>query len=495
MTTTDIQNAPPPAGWGRRALGGAAALGGSSAVIHGLSFVRTALLARLLVPEFFGIVALAESLLSVVKQLQELNFDIGLMYRQTRHPQTVAANVVLKGLFSGVLLLILAAGYGWLRQHYDPRVVAILLWFGVGSVIQTLGGTPRILLERNFRFTEVVWIQVAGAVVRTIIPVAMAAAGMGLLSLVVASLLDMVLPALGFWWRYPVRFTAPPSRDDFRWFFQFSWPVWAGSILNMVCYSLGHVLVGTLLGATVLGFYALAFTFARFPVQFVVHAISRATFPAYAKFQQDAVLVTRIFQLAMTVICWCLIPAAALGAFLAPDAIRWVLGERWMAAVPLLQGFCVFLVLRGAQDHAMDFLNAMGHTPWFRNVLAVEAAVLVAGSVFAVRYAGAPGMVWVTNGMLLCGLPYLWHYVRRVARVDVRAMVQLPLLASLGMAVAMLVIEGTTAPWPVPLRVAMKLIAAVSAGALVAWWAGRAQLITVREDLRAFWRGDLTGQR
>lgn len=487
--TADATYEPSPA-WGRGAMQGALALSWSTAVIHGLGVVRTALLARCLVPELFGIVAFAESLLATLRQLQDFNFDTGLLYRRTRLAQTIYANLVLKGVFSVFTFLLIGLMHNWLNRWYDPQVGWVLVWFAAGSIIQTCGSTPRVLLERELRFTDMVAVQLVSAVVRTVVPVAMALAGMGLASLMAASLIDMVLPAIGFWWRRPVQLAARPSREDFAWFFRFSGPLWMAGGLTIICYAGSQVVVGSVLGSPTLGLYTLAFMFAGLPVQFISHAVSRAAFPTYAHFQSQPAIVQRLLTLVLGLLAWILCPLATLAAVLAPEMILAVLGERWLEAVPLFQSLCLYTVLRGVQDHAIVLWNAHGRTLWYRNVMVWEGMLLLCAAPWLVLWHGALGMSWAINVMLLGGLPYVWHYVRRITPVVLWPLVRTPLLVSGVVGLAALATHAGLAAWPVVPRLAAECLAGIIAGTVMAATVGHRQLTALSQHLGSLWRGD-----
>lgn len=492
MTTdTSLPTAHPGApGWGRGAMQGAFMLSWSTMFIHALSIARTAILARWLLPELFGLVALAEAMLTTLRQVQDFNFDTGLLYRRTRLPQTIAANLALKTLFSGLTFALIWLGHGWLSRWYDPRVGMALLWFAAGSIAQTLGSTPRVLLEREFRFADMVAVQVTSAVIRTIVPVTMALAGLGLWSLVAEAVIDMALPAIGFWWRRPIRWEAWPSREDFRWFFQFSWPLWMAGGLSVICYAGSHVVVGSLFGNTTLGWYALAFTFAGLPVQFVTHAISRATFPAYAALQARPATVAKLYQLVLRVVCWLIFPIATLAALLAPEAVHWVLGAPWLGAVPLFQSLCVFTALRSLHDHALVVLNAHGRTTWSRNVMGWEALVLVGLGAWLVTSYGALGMTWALNGMLAVGVACAFGYVRRLAPVALWPVVRVPALICALMAGACVLLQVRVRLWPLQHQFAAKGLVGLCIGGWAAWAWGRPHLQALRQGLRSLWRGE-----
>jgi len=467
---------------------GALAIGWSTLAIHGTGLVRTALLARLLEPELFGIVAMAEFLLGILRQVQDFQFDTALVYRQTRVPHTALASLAVKTLLSASGVLLIWSGQGVLSRWYDPRIGSILLWFGAASVVQAIGGTPRAIMEREFRFSELVWVQVASAVVRTVVPVGMALAGYGLMSLAASAVLDMVLPAIGFWWRRPVAFAARPSWADVRWLFAFSAPLWVAAWLSLICYSAGHGFVGSLAGTVALGSYALAFTFARLPVQLITHALSRAMFPAYAKFQHDREALAGLLAVAIRCLCWSLMPVAVVAAGLAPEAMRLVLGPKWDAAVPVFQSLCVFTVFRGLQDHAIDFFNAQGQTHWFRRLMSVEALVLLLVGPWMTRRYGAVGMAWAINLMMAVGMGWVIASLQSMTARGLWQMMRLPVAISalIGVLVAATGLYLTAAPWLVLLA---KLGVAVGVGGFSVWRLGRDELRALWSDVRELWDG------
>lgn len=477
------------AAWGRGVIGGTVSIGWSTLLIHGLGMLRTALLARLLVPELFGVVALAELFIGIFRQIQDFQFDLSVISRPTRVEQTVAASLLVKTLFSVLTFAVVAFGFRQLDRWYDPRVGEILLWFAAGSIIQTAGSTPRALMERHFRFTEVVWIQVGSGIIRTIVPVAMAYAGWGLTSLVASSLLDMLVPAIGFWLRQPPKLGVWFSFEDIRWLFHFSVPLWVATGLSLVCYSTGHALLGKYSGTTAVGYYALAFTFARTPVQLITHAISRAAFPAYAKFQQNPQALSRLLRLAVELLCWCLIPVAVLAAALAPEAVRLVLGPSWIGAVGVFQSFCLFTVLRGLQDHAIDFFNSQGRTTWFRNLMAWEAVLLLAMGFWVAARFGAIGMAWAVNLMMLGGLPWVAHSLQESAKADFWSMARLPLVVGGVMAVMLFGLPWSKASSSVAVVFALKLVAALLTATTATRLLAAGQVVRLRDECRLLWKG------
>ncbi len=488
-----MSDRPMPPTWGRGMIEGTVATGWSTMIVQGLGVLRTLLLARLLVPPLFGIVALAEVFLSIGRQLQDFNFEAGLITRGERLPSTIVAHLILRAAFALAVFGMLAVAAVGLRHWYDPRMGLVLLWFAGGSVVQALGSTPRALLERTFRLASIASVNVVSALVRLIIPVLLAWRGFGLTSLIAVSVLDMVVPALGYWWCRPSREFGRVAWGEIwegmRWLLRFGAPLWMAGLLSNV-FVLDNFLVGTFRGVEALGFYALAFTLARLPVQFIAHAVTKGTFPAFSTHQRDRARLNALFTLTYTIVVWGLVPLAALAAVAAPELVQLTIGAKWIPLIPVFRWLCVFTVLRGVQDLTVDFFVSQGKTAWFRNVLGLEAVVLVLiGPLSAWRW-GPVGMAIAVDVMLGCGLPYLISHLRHVVGSGYWSAWRTPLIASLAGALAA---SGVVVWWPGrPLAwiLGAKLLIGTGVLGTVWWLLGRDQWQALRQGLKNLWRGE-----
>jgi len=300
--------------------------------------------------------------------------------------------------------------------------------------------------------------------------------------------LDMVVPAIGYWWCRPPVSYEKFAWEDVRWLLRFGAPIWLAGFLSNV-FVLDNFLVGTLCGVEAVGLYALAFTLARLPVQVIAHAVTKGAFPAYSVHQGDPLKAGRLFTLAYTAVVWGLVPLAVLAALLAPEVVQLTVGAKWVPMIPAFRWLCVFTVLRGVQDLTVDFFVSQGKAVWFRNVLALEAVALLLVGPLAAWRGGPVGMAIAVDVMLCVGVPYLVGHLRQLVSLKYRTVWVLPLMASVTATVVIGIAASWLQTWPMAWRLVIELL--IGLAAVLGVWGtfGRAQWRQVQTGIRNLWEG------
>lgn len=223
---------------------------GSAVITIVSGFVRTVILARLLLPEHFGAVALA--------------------------------------MFLGFLTLLLAL---LLRRLYpsQPQMVSALVALSCVEIVKAVNSTPDILLRKELAFRYLAILDVSSSLAMTVVAPAMAWAGFGFWSLVGEQAVSVVVRTAGLWViRRPWPFSLHFDKDIARWYFRFGPFVFLSSSFTFLLDQFDDFWTGTALGATALGFYSRAYEFARYPRRVIGTPITRVFFPTYAKLQHDS---------------------------------------------------------------------------------------------------------------------------------------------------------------------------------------------------------------
>lgn len=318
--------------------GGAATLSaqGVALVLHILS---TAVLARLLVPDDFGLVAIAAAIIGVVLIIKDAGFAQAVVQRpEITHEQVSVLfwmNVGLSLAAAAVcaaLAPILQLIYG-----YD-QLVGIMLAMAGAVFIGSLAGIHRALMQRQMRLTSLSGAQVTALAGSIAIAVALAWAGAGYWALVAMQISRMAIEAA---WVFIVCPWVPglPRRGT-----------GAGGMARFGAYMIGHsviayggrnfdnLLVGGFLGAAVLGQYTRAYALLLFPIQQITGPVGRVAVPTLSRLVQlnnDRYIATytRLVRLMAMVA----IPGVATLIAIAHPLVRVLLGEGWALVPPTFQ--------------------------------------------------------------------------------------------------------------------------------------------------------------
>ena len=302
-----------------------------------LQLVVTAVLARLLVPDDFGLMSVTLVVVGILGLARDLGTGVTIVQAPRLTTRLVStlfwANVAL-GVGAGIAVAMLAPTISALFR--EPRLAEIVAVSAIAFSISSFSIVQQALLERGMRFRNVATIELVAVAAGGIVAVAAALAGFGVWSLVAqaiatAATSTLLYSAVGNW-----RPTREFSVTDLRGVAQFGLGVTGFNLFNYAARNADYVLIGAALGAGPLGQYTLAYRAMLYPLQAVSAVISRATFPVYARLQHDDVRFRQLYLRAVSTISLIAFPMV-FGVMATSDRLVAVLfGPSWTDAGQVL---------------------------------------------------------------------------------------------------------------------------------------------------------------
>lgn len=301
-----------------------------------VGFVSMLVLARLLVPEDFGLVSTAAAIYAGLSVMGEFGFDLAIIQNQRAERADYDTGWTL-GIIRGVVVCValLVAAEPLAASIGDPRLADIIRLFAAISFaegfinIGTLDFRKNLELNREFHF--LFWPRLLA----TIVTISLAIAWANYWALVVGSLTRMLL-------RLALSFCMSPYRPRLslartRAIMAFSKWMLLSSILHFVVIRGPTLIIGWMIGARSVGLYNMSYELSNLATSELVEPIGRALFPAYAKMSHDLEALRSGYLNGIAVILMAGIPVA-LGMFSAAEPIVYVLlGEKWHEAVPIIE--------------------------------------------------------------------------------------------------------------------------------------------------------------
>lgn len=337
----------------------------SLAVSQGVRFVTTIVLARLLVPELFGLVGMAQVAIALLGVIRQLGFGAAYVQRPDSGPEDERAaadttfwlGLAVNGLLFGVAFAAAPAVAGFFQS---PEVLPVLRAMFVLFLLDAVDMTPSLVLQRRLEFGKQAVAEIGFSVAGGLIAIPLAAAGFGVWSLVGGQLGSrFVRAALLFRlsrWRPGLAFSRRIARE----LFSFGKYLWAFAGLSAVGDNLDRLLIGRWLGAGTLGVYELAFNLANLPTTHLSRLINQIAFPSFSRIQHDRAALRRGFLKSMSLVAL-LASAVAFGLLaVADEAVRALYGERWAAAVPVLRILAFYGLFLSISSTAGPVLLAVG---------------------------------------------------------------------------------------------------------------------------------------
>ena len=326
---------------GHLVRGGAAALASEGGVFL-LKLGVTAVLARLLTPDDFGVFAMVVVMTRLIGLFKDLGLSVATVQREeVTHAQVSSlfwVNVgvsILLALLSAALAPAVAAFYG------DARLTPVMLLLSLGYVFGGLGAQHGALLRRKLRFGTLARIAISAEAAGAALAVAAALLGLGYWALVVQVLASEAFRALGCWIASDWRPGPPSLGGGIGSMVAFGGHLTGARVLGYVQRNLDNVLIGKRWGSASLGTYALAYQLLLLPVQRLLGPIGQAAVPALSRIQGDVPRLRRAFGGILRAVAYLVMPGVALTAATAHDLVVIVLGSKWLAVGDVYQALAV----------------------------------------------------------------------------------------------------------------------------------------------------------
>jgi lipopolysaccharide exporter len=270
---------------GRRAFSGLMWAGAADAAGKALVFVATLVLARLLVPSEFGLVAFALSVMYALDYVGDLGLGAALIYRADAEDPRISSTAFWIGL-GGALVLY---GVSWviapLLADIGPgdELIDLFRVLALQFPFAALGKAHEYRLRRRLDFRTLFAPKLANGVTKGLVSIALAVAGMGAMSLVIGQVAGALVQSIGLWLvhRFRPRFTI--ARRELSSMMRFGLGIVAVGVLGQGAKNFDYIIVGGKLGAAALGVYYLAFRLPELLILTGFRVAGDVLFPFYSR--------------------------------------------------------------------------------------------------------------------------------------------------------------------------------------------------------------------
>jgi O-antigen/teichoic acid export membrane protein len=413
---------------------------GAQAITIVTGLTRSVILARLLRPQDFGLVALALIFSNLVWNTTALGIDSRLVQRRWMDQVGLSTHLALRIGLSILAFLILLAITPLLRLAYadQPDLTSVVMAYGALNILKAINLTPFVLLKRRLAFRRVAAIGVMSSVAMLAVAPLLARAGWGFWSLVVGeSVTGTLVSTAGLWLvRRPMHFSLRLDRAMARDLIGFGKYVMLTHQLRFALDRFDDFWAGTALGQVSLGYYSKAYEFATYPRRIIARPLQDVFFAAYSRLQDDRRNLSKAFFRANSYVVragFLLSPALVL---VAPEFVRYVLGEKWLPMVLTFQLMVVYCLFDPLLVTAGNLLTACGAPQKMTSIRIVQLLFLVPAVVVGASLWQINGIALAVDGMLLVGLFAVFRLTRAFVDISVRRLFAAPTLGLVVGAVA-----------------------------------------------------------
>lgn len=328
----------------------------------GITFVIQLILARMLMPEDFGLIAIVNVFMTLANTVVETSFSSAIIQRNSISQKMLSSvffvNIFLSVFLYGVLFLMAPL----LSVFYEEEIlIPVLRVQGLRVVISAVYSIQQALMNRKMRFKALFFCNFAGVVFQAITGIAMAYCDMGIWALVLSS---CVGSAISGFMICVVEFWVPElyfSLKSVREALSFSSKILAIRVIKKIYYNIRVLVIGKIYDAEILGYFNKGLQFPSTAMTVVDGSLTSVAFTHLSKLQDEKkqfLIALRQYVRCAMFLCTPLMVGMIL---IAKPLILFLLTERWIACVPYLQIICLSHLLIPLSIKATAF-EALGRS-------------------------------------------------------------------------------------------------------------------------------------
>lgn len=337
-----------------------------------VNLLQLVVLARLLVPEDFGLFGIALLTQQTLDVLLRFGIDAALIQREERTEEyldTAWTLKVVKAVIVGACLVLVAP---WVAAFFDaPDAGPLIRFLAVVILLRGLQNIGAVYFRKEMEFRKQFVLRFGGALANALVAVALAWILGSVWALVIGMAAGAAVRLVISYLLHPYRPRLELNRSRARDLWHYGKWLFGSSSLIYASTQGDDILLGRWLGATALGIYQVGYRISNAVATEVTHVISSVTFPAYAKLQTAREKLRRGFLSTFALTSLIVVPLAAAIALFIPEFVQHVIGGQWEAAIGPVRILAIAGLLRAFSACWGPLYRAQARTekPFWKNAI------------------------------------------------------------------------------------------------------------------------------
>ena len=334
--------------------------------IQGTQFVVSIVLARLLAPDDFGLIALVMAVIAIANVFVQSGLGTALIQKKDADDTDFSSVFHASFLLAAVVYAIIFFTAPLIADFYDKqalipiiRVLTLSLFIGVFNSIQYA------YVARQMMFKKLFFRSIGSMIPSSIIGIVMAFTGFGVWALVAQQLSNAFLSVLIMWFVVPWRPQWILSFERLKKLFSFGWKLLISSVIDTVYSQIQSFIIGKMFSTASLAFYDRGSHFPYIVVNNINNSIQAVMLPSLSAYQDDKPQVKKMVRRAIVTSSFLIIPMMAGLAAAAEPIVKILLGDKWLPCIPFVQIFCFIYAFYPIHTSNLSAINAMGRSDIF----------------------------------------------------------------------------------------------------------------------------------
>jgi teichuronic acid exporter len=362
-----------------------------------VSLIITAVLARLLPPADFGVVAIATVIITFFALFTDMGISTAIVQNKTL-TEADLSNIFSFTLWTGLILAALFFSCSWLIGNYykNETLIIICQLLSVNLFTSSITIVPNALFYKHKDFK---YIALRGLTIQVIcgtIGVTAALLGAGLYALVIPPILSGILMFIISVHRYPQHLQYTWGMESIRKIFSYSAYQFMFNIINYFSRNLDKLVIGKKLGMNLLGYYQKSYSLMMLPLQNITAVVTPVIHPIFSDFQNDLKVLSSGYEKIVRFLAFVGFPLTVILFFTAKELTLIIFGPQWLPSIPVFKILAISAGIQVVMSSSGSIFQASGDTKSLFICGLFSSILNVCGILFGVFYFGT------LNGVAFC---------------------------------------------------------------------------------------------
>lgn len=333
---------------------------------QGIQFIVQIILARLLLPSDYGMIALVMIFILLSNVFIQKGFTMALIQKKDANNVDFSSVLYFSLIVTAIMTIfifflapLVATFYREPQLELVLRVLSLTLFFGAFNAVQNA------YVSKHMMFKKLFFSSLGAIIVSGVVGIIAALSGLGVWALVFQQLTNQFMITMILWftvkWRPQLIFSFRALKS----LFSFGWKILAAALINEFYMNLRTLIIGRIYSPTMLGFYNRGQQFPQFIVTNIDGSIQAVMLPTLSAHQENRKRVREMVRRSIVTSSFVMFPMMVGLAVVSEPLVKILLTEKWLPAVPFLQIFCLQYAIMPLHTANLQAINALGRSDIF----------------------------------------------------------------------------------------------------------------------------------
>ena len=360
---------------------------GERIIAQGISFILSIILARLLLPEEYGIIAVVLVFINLANVFVSNGFGEALVQKKDTDSTDFSTAFFCSLAVSIVLYLVLFFSAPTIARiyHYED-LVPVLRALSLKIIISSISTVQHAYVSKNMIFKRFFFSTIGGTLVSAIVGIEMAYAGFGVWALVaqylVNTVVDTIILLITVPWRPRLSFSVQAAKR----IVSYGWKITASALINTGYSELRNLVIGGFYTTADLAFYNRGNQFPALVINNIDTAVGKVVFPAMAQSNDDKQRIKAVSRRALKTTSYLIFPLLIGLAVVARPLVLILLTEKWEPCIFFLQIGCVYFMCQPIQTTNWQIIKAVGRSDLCFKLEIIKKVIGISLLIVSIRF-------------------------------------------------------------------------------------------------------------